>query len=148
MTKDPNKLMSHWIAAVKQVAYQLTDIGTTTSDKDIIIALKLGLPNSYKNFVVTLDSTPFDQLTLDYVTMRLLNEESRQAPHAPQAEHALAATVKHRCYHCGKHGHFAADCSKQAQDSASNVDLPQGKCMKCEHARLAFTAEDETSFAF
>ena len=140
--------MSHWIAVVKQVAYQLTEIGATASDEDIIVALTLGLPNSYENFVVTLDSTPFDQLTLDYITMRLLNEESRQAPHAPQAEHAFTATVKHRCYRCGKHGHFAADCSKQAQDSASNVDLPQGKCMKCEHAGLAFTAEDDTSFAF
>ena len=39
MTKDPNKLMSHWIAAVKQVAYQLTEIGATASDEDIIIAL-------------------------------------------------------------------------------------------------------------
>jgi len=68
MTKDANKPMSHWIAVVKQDTYQLTEIGTTATDKDIIITLTLGLSTLYAIFVITLDSNPSDQLTLDYVT--------------------------------------------------------------------------------
>ena len=67
MMKDPDKLMSHWIVAVKQVAYRLTEIGEMATDEDIIVVLTLSLPTSYESFTITLDSTPFDQLTLDYV---------------------------------------------------------------------------------
>ena len=46
MMKDPTKLMSHWIAAVKQVAYQLMEIRATATDEDIIVTLILSLPTS------------------------------------------------------------------------------------------------------
>jgi len=67
MMKDPYKPMSHWIAAMKQVAYRLTEISAMATDEDIIVMLTLSLPTSYESFTITLDSTPFDQLTLDYV---------------------------------------------------------------------------------
>ena len=41
----------------------------------LILALTEGLPESYSTFIVTLDSIPADDLTLDIVITRLLNEE-------------------------------------------------------------------------
>ena len=65
-----------WIPTVKHIAHQLTAVNVEASDKDIIIILTLGLSPSFKNFIITLDATPPEQLTLDYVTTHLLNEES------------------------------------------------------------------------
>ena len=68
MTKDAAKPMSHWIVAVKEVTYQLTKISATATDEDIIkLSYSHLVPNSYENFIVTIDSTPFNQLTLDYI---------------------------------------------------------------------------------
>jgi gag-polypeptide of LTR copia-type len=76
MKKSDTQTMHTWIAAVRHLAQELTEAGTTVTDDDTIIVLMLGLPLTYKNFVITLDVTPDEQLTLDLVITRLLNEES------------------------------------------------------------------------
>jgi len=86
-----------WIVAVKQVTYQLTKISATATYEDIIVVLTLGLPNLYENFVITLDSTPFYQLTLDYIQLNYLMKNPTK-PACSQVEHGLTVTMKHRCY--------------------------------------------------
>ena len=53
----------------------LEDIGVDVSDEDSILALKMGLDKSYDSFIISLDTTPPEQLTLNYVISRMLNEE-------------------------------------------------------------------------
>jgi hypothetical protein len=139
--KDPTKPMSHWIAAVKQVAYQLMEIGATTTDENIIIALTLSLPASYDNFVIMLDSTPPNQLTLDYAIVHLLNEASRQE--LQDVEHGLAPPSIRRikCHGCGKCGHIKANCTQCNSDSDS--DSQSRKCKACGHIASALSAGDE-----
>jgi hypothetical protein len=127
----PEGPMQNFIAEARRLALQLQEIGVTVDDEDIILVLTGGLPKSYDNFVITLDATPSDQLTLDYVVTRLLNEESRQIgtatlneesrqvdTTAPQ-ETSLAAYARHTgkrdlsqitCFKCGKKGHFQTNC--------------------------------------
>jgi gag-polypeptide of LTR copia-type len=76
MKKGDMQTMHTWIAAVRHLAHEFTEAGTTVTDDDTIIVLMLGLPLTYENFVITLDVTPDEQLTLDLVITRLLNEES------------------------------------------------------------------------
>ncbi|KAI8988987.1 hypothetical protein BD414DRAFT_385160, partial [Trametes punicea] len=78
MVKRKDQTMTSWIADIRQLAFQLQDIGATVTDKDIIIVLTKGLPSSYEHLIVTLDATPTDDLTIDLVIRRLVNEESRQ----------------------------------------------------------------------
>ena len=78
MQKDEAQPMHAWIAAMQSIIHELADAGTEVSEDDIIIILTLGLPPSYKNFVITLDATPNNQFTLDLIITHLLNEESRQ----------------------------------------------------------------------
>jgi gag-polypeptide of LTR copia-type len=78
MKKDDMQMMHTWIAAVRHLAHELTEAGTLVTDDDAIIVLTLGLPPTYENFVITLDVTPDEQLTLDLIITHLLNEESRQ----------------------------------------------------------------------
>ena len=71
----------------KNTTFQLEAAGATIIDDDMILALTEGLPESYPTFIVTLDSIPADDLTLDIVITCLLNEEmllSNWDPHLIQ----------------------------------------------------------------
>lgn len=132
MSKLEEQTMTSWIADVRQVAFQLTDIGATVADEDIIIVLTKGLPSSYDQLVVSLDSIPTDDLTLDLVIRRLVNEESRQAQSslslsssALHARPSSSSTATRRgaqprgrvplseitCYNCGLKGHYQQQCT-------------------------------------
>ncbi|KAI0654632.1 hypothetical protein C8Q70DRAFT_1162191, partial [Cubamyces menziesii] len=78
MAMRPDQSMSTRVGDVRRAAFQLTEIGVNLTDEDCIVVLMGGLPSSYEQCVVTLDSTPDESLTFDYVVNRLLNEESRQ----------------------------------------------------------------------
>ena len=96
-------------------------------EEDIILVLTNGLGAAYESLIVTLDSTPTDQLNLDYVIDRLLNEESRQGT-KPNIE-PWASTVayvadkkprvpleKITCYRCGRKGHYKASCPEPERE--------------------------------
>ena len=78
MQKDKVQPMHAWIAAMQNVVHELADASTEVSEDNIIIILTLGLPPSYENFVIMLDTPPDNQFTLDLVITHLLNEESHQ----------------------------------------------------------------------
>jgi hypothetical protein len=128
-----------FISEARRLANQLKDIGVTVDEEDIILVLTGGLPPSYDNFVVSLDSTPPADLTLDYVITRLLNEEARQLGTVPTAETserrnvAFAAAQAKRnlafitCFNCQKKGHFANDCpEKKTETAAANTAIDLG----------------------
>ncbi|KAI0686576.1 hypothetical protein C8Q76DRAFT_599039, partial [Earliella scabrosa] len=116
--------MKAWIADVRRAVFRLEAIGATITEEDHVLVLTSGLgsglPPSYEQFIITLDATPEDELTLDLVHKRLLNEASRQNPAglAP-AESALAAAARPRirtpieqitCFNCGQKGHYKVNC--------------------------------------
>ena len=67
--------MLAWIGWVKAMAFRLTKIGVAVTDEDQILALTMGLDVSYEFFVISLDSTQPELLTLNYVIHCLLNED-------------------------------------------------------------------------
>ena len=145
MSKDESKSMRTWIAKVRHLAHELTENGTEVTDDDIIIALTLGLPPAYDNFIVTLDATPDGELTLDLVIAHLLNEESHQhmtssieegaALYAGRKDQKLNVT----CHQCGKRGHRKANCWKDDSESDSESDSHK---MKTTHAKTADAGAD------
>ena len=113
--------MASWIADVKGVAFQLSQIEVTIPEEDTILALTNGLPPSYEHLVLTLDSTPSEVFNLDYVIRRLRTEETRQHAESgkPDTEdHALAVSDRPKrtglahitCFGCGNKGHYQANC--------------------------------------
>ena len=122
MAMRPDQSMSSWVGDVRRAAFQLTEIGVNLTDEDCIVVLMGGLPSSYEQCVVTLDSTPDESLTFDYVVNRLLNEESRKnpimSPTLAGNEPALVAAAARphvplsmiTCYRCAQKGHYQANC--------------------------------------
>jgi hypothetical protein len=123
MKMKDGQRMASWIADVKGVAFQLSQIGVTVPEEDTILALTNGLPPSYEHLVLTLDSTPSEVFNLDYVIRRLRTEETRQHTGSGKpdtTDHALAVTGSDRpkrtglahitCFGCGNKGHYQANC--------------------------------------
>jgi hypothetical protein len=77
---------------------ELSDI--KISDQDIILAFTLSLPSSYDNVVISFDSIPPNQLTLDNVITRLTGGISSSHPPCKvklDTNEAMAAVL-------GRHG--------------------------------------------
>jgi hypothetical protein len=122
MKMKDGQRMASWIADVKGVVFQLSQIGVTVPAEDTILALTNGLPSSYEQFVSTLDSTPSEVFNLDYVIGRLRTEETRQRPESGSSDltddHALAITrdrpkrslAQITCFGCGNKGHYQVNC--------------------------------------
>ena len=147
LKKNDDASMQGFIGEARRLALQLQEIGVTVEDEDVILVLTGGLPPSYDNFVITLDSTPPSQLTLDYVITHLINEESRQVVDSEGlGASALAATTSTSykpkgakrdtsqitCWNCQKKGHFQSNCPDVSR----------------KQAVLALTAETEPLFAY
>ncbi|OJT09341.1 hypothetical protein TRAPUB_14204 [Trametes pubescens] len=123
MRKHDDQPMSVWIANIRRAAFQLEEIGADLDDEDIILVLTSGLPPSLENFVIMLNATPTEALTLDYVVACLLNKESRQSVAIPQSSNLMlmAAAARARvplhmitCYRCVQKGHYQVDCPLNA----------------------------------
>jgi hypothetical protein len=131
------KTMSAWVGHVKPMSHQLEDVGVDVSEEDTILSLTMGLNKSYDSFIISLDTTPPEQLTLKHVISRMLNEEvcrdnveiqgvgvkgrgvngekgevrvKKEENVALAASHGDGPTV---CWHCGKPGHVKAFCKEK-----------------------------------
>lgn len=102
MSKQPDQPMTSWITDVRRTARTLHEINAPIANEHTILVLMNSLPDSYSQVIVSLDTTPADNLSLEYVIKWLINEESHvfaSAPSAATASHvstkvALTATVK------------------------------------------------------
>ena len=76
VTKVNDKLITAWTSHVKGMTFDLEDIGRIVTDENIIVVLIIGLETKYDHFVALIDAMPTQQLMVDYVVTRMLNEEA------------------------------------------------------------------------
>lgn len=118
------------------MSYKLEDIGVDISDEDMILALTMGLDNMYNSFIISLDSTPSDQLDVDHVISHMINEEvlceniesqgvlvrtigevsAKGRVKVKKEENVVmvaAASGPISCWRCRKNGHVKAFCTEK-----------------------------------
>ena len=122
--------MSAWVGRVKAMSHRLEDVRVEVSDEDTILVLTMGLNKSYDSFIISLDTTPADQLTLEHVILWMLNEEvhcdnveiqgvavkardKNKVKVKKEENVALAVTQSGGsvCWRCRKAGHIKAFCT-------------------------------------
>jgi hypothetical protein len=137
MKKDSEQSMQAWIGQIKAQSFRMVEAGIEVSELDTILALTMGLPSAYNAVIINFDATPNEQLTLNYVVGRLLNEEIRQrsSDDATENTNALVArrngtqdSSKITCFFCDKNGHFKSDCLErkaweQSRETAAAADV-------------------------
>jgi hypothetical protein len=141
--KTSTQTMQAWLGQVQALAFRLQQAGIVISDQDKILALTMGLPPAYDAVIINFDSTPSDQLTLNHVIARLLNEEVRQIASNPDVpedniDEAMAATPGGKarrsrqagnnaditCFFCDKKGHYKSECpDKRAWDKSKGKEV-------------------------
>jgi len=76
--QEAAETMASWIGRMKGMRFELAAIGVEISDEDVMLVLTNGLPGTYDHFVIALDATCPEDLTLKNVIVRLANEEGHQ----------------------------------------------------------------------
>ncbi|KAJ0389892.1 hypothetical protein P43SY_012045 [Pythium insidiosum] len=133
MMEDGDDVLQH-INKLKTLAEQLDAVGAPVSEDDLVITLLGSLNESYQFLITALESRS-DTLSWELVTSRLMHEDlKRKEQHgdgaaSDQAFVSASARARGRpakkvgaCRHCGKHGHWIAECPLRQQDNNSHGD--------------------------
>lgn len=123
--KTDNETMEAWIGRIQTMVLRMEHADVVVTDQDKILAFTMGLPPSYDPVIINFDATPPDQLSVEHVISRLLNEETRQLSSATPAaptdpiDEAMAVTTARQtptaaaCFFCDKKGHFKSNCPEK-----------------------------------
>jgi len=137
--KDGESMQEH-INRIVGLTQQLASIGAPVPDEDIAITLLCSLPDSYDNLIVALESRA-EALTAEFVTARLLQEETRRKGSATGTKQDEAAFLskgkgkgngkgpnhqgqrreRPRCYGCGSTWHKVAECPKKPAEAQART---------------------------
>jgi len=78
--------MLGYINRVRNLGENLKAMGGEVTEMDVAMSVFTGLTSNYENLLVALDAKGEDELSLDFVKSRLLQEERRQADKSPSTK--------------------------------------------------------------
>lgn len=140
--------VTSYISRARHLAFLLQEAGVTISNDDLILAVTAGLPHSYDNFLLSLNTLPDSEYTFSSVVNHLNNEFQRQhmysAPSrdtmpAPKTDtyashdEALSVAISPSnsklvhitCFRCGQKGHYQSTCRNTAASHSPSVNTPE-----------------------
>jgi hypothetical protein len=127
--QELNELLQH-INKVKILADQLEALDMPVTEGDIVMTILESLPSSFENLIVAMETKDIKEVTLIYVTSRLMHEVTRKE-HQNVAMDNAALVAYHKnggesnhargdpplCFNCGKLGHYARNCWKRKDNN-------------------------------
>ncbi len=103
-------------------------------DEDVVMTLLESLPPSYEYLIIALETLPMQDLTMEFLTARLMHEVSKRREKEPQGDDAVMVSTQGRggttstrkdtktCYYCGKPGHIARFCFKAKNNNNKETE--------------------------
>jgi len=129
----------HHINKVKALADQLACLEVPVRDEDVVMTLLENLPPSYEYLIIALETLPMQDLTMEFVTARLMHEVSKRRKRESQGDDAAMVSMQRKggttstrkdtktCYYCGKPGHIARFCFKAKNNNKENENANRAK---------------------
>ena len=139
--QEGEDLLNH-INKVKGLADQLACLEVPVRDEDVVMTLLESLPPSYEYLITALETMPMKELTMEYVTARLMHEMSKKKEKEPQGDDAAMVSKQGKggfsstrkdsrtCFHCGKTNHIARFCFKaknKEKEKKENANKAKGR---------------------
>jgi len=135
-----------YINRVRNLGENLKAMGGEVTDMDVAMSVQNGLTSKYDNLLVALDAKGENELSLDFVKSRLVQQERRQADKSPSTKRvgdmALVGAnyrgqgrrgdlPKIECYYSHKFGHIPHDspelkAKKQRQYKVAAIPADDG----------------------
>jgi hypothetical protein len=121
------------------------------TEGEIVMTILGSLPNSFRNLIVAMETKDIKELTLTYVTSRLMYEVTRKMEHQNVAMDNAALVAHHKnggesshargdpplCFNCGKQGQYARNCWER---KANNREKAHKASVKDDDEDQAFMA--------
>jgi gag-polypeptide of LTR copia-type len=126
--------MSDHLNKIRELANQLRSLGCEVSDEELAIITLSSLPTQFEAFIVQMESRPIQEITFDFISGRLLAEDSRQRERQEDgstttpvalvgkaAGKPIAINRRHRrttvtCIYCNRPGHTVEKCWDKEDD--------------------------------
>lgn len=103
---------------------ELKATGATLEEIDVIVHLFLTLPKSYDSLVMAIETIDADNLTVQYVKTRLIDEFNKRKAFSNDKNKSVGGSAMNAvvtCYKCGKKGHTRNKCKAKGEQK------PNGK---------------------
>lgn len=122
---EGDDMLDH-INKVKSLSDQLTYLEISMKEEDVFMILLDSLQPSFDNLITALGTCPILELTLGFITVRLMHEMSMRKVKEPQRDNAAMVSHQHemfdnnkrpidnpRCYKYGKLDHITPHCQSK-----------------------------------
>ena len=129
--QEGDVMLDH-INKVKSLADQLMCLDVPLKDEDIVMTLLDSLPPTYEHLITALETRPMKELTLEFITARLMHEVAKRKEKESQGDDSAMVSRQGKggnnknrreervCFKCGKSGHIARNCWS-SKDVANNT---------------------------
>lgn len=127
--------------------------GAEMEKLDVICHLLLTLGPAYSTVVTALETMPEDNLTIEFVKCRLLDEETKRRgigveSFTPKSEQAAfsgskQSKKKFKCFGCKKEGHKLSDCPVKKNRNQKSDEKPKSKANVAESSSVCFIGQRE-----
>lgn len=130
--------MSKHLTEVANLVHRLQGMGEKLGEHWIVAILLSSLPETYNPLIAALEGRPEEELKMEYVKGKLLDEWRRRCEKEEENEAKALRTafqraevgnrteyIKRECFHCHREGHIRRDCPMLTTERRDSNDRRQ-----------------------
>ena len=142
---DEKGSMSEHLSQMSELSEKLHQMGEPIKDSLLIAFMLSSLPDSYNSIVMALEARPENELSIEMVKEKLLQEDLRRRVNSSNSNIDVAMKTRtkikpkfFKCFNCDQVGHIQRNCtlpkrnvnsnSKQAKPSSSHAKMVTNVC--------------------